>query len=92
MDVFVAIAFVAIPYLMNVVSSHSSVNVISQITRDDTINAYTKHWFSQNSKLFNFLVLISGGSFRTLKLLNSRLFGLSNGLLVQKSMHLKNQW
>merc|ERR1719361_1394101 len=66
--------FVFVPYLMNVISS---VRVTQQIANDNSFSNFTKKFFQKRSSLYSALVLLSGGSYPTLKLLNCNLFSFS---------------
>ena len=70
----VSCIFVFVPYLLNVISS---VRVTQRIANDDSFSNFTKKFFQKRSSLYCALVLLSGGSFPTLNLLNSNLFSFS---------------
>eukprot|EP01084_Bolivina_argentea_P161271 280772_1 len=65
--------FILIPYALNF---GSSIRIISEITNSSVINEYTKNYFKENGKLYSVAVLLSGGSFYTLKLINSNWIGI----------------
>ena len=54
----------------------SSINITRKIADDPSISEYTKQYFQDKSKFYTICVLFSGGSFRALKFMNSKLFGL----------------
>ena len=73
---YVALIFVVGPYFLNLVSS---VNITRKIVNDESMSEHSKQYFRAKSKVYVILVLMSGGAFPALKLMNSNLFGL--GLL-----------
>ena len=68
-----ALGFTIAPYLMNL---FSSINITRKISDDGMVSTFTKQYFQDNSHIYTVLVLLSGGSFRALSLMNSNLFGL----------------
>merc|ERR1719474_1549718 len=69
----VAMTFFIFPYFINL---YSSVTITRKIAEDPMISSYSKKYFQQKSRFYTFCVLLSGGSFRALKFMNSNLFGL----------------
>eukprot|EP01084_Bolivina_argentea_P054685 100279_1 len=75
-----ALAFTVVPYIANLLSSH---RIIISIMDNDVISDYTKDYFRENSSIYSICVLLSGGSFYALCIVNSNLLGikkLSSGL------------
>ena len=68
-----ALTFFLAPYLLNLASS---INITRKIAADPSISQFTKQYFQDKSKFYTLCVLLSGGSFRALKFMNSNLFGL----------------
>merc|ERR1719242_1496792 len=68
-----ALAFVLGPYFVNL---WSSIRITQKISSDGTVSSFSKQYFQNNSHIYTLLVLLSGGSFRALSLMNSNLFGL----------------
>merc|ERR1719295_1971528 len=64
-------AFVVAPYLMNILSS---IRAVQNITADSTISAFSKNYFQRKATVYSALVILSGGAFPALKLLNSNFF------------------
>ena len=67
-------AFVVAPYLMNILSS---IRAVQNITADNTISAFSKNFFQRKATIYSALVILSGGAFPALKLLNSNFLSLS---------------
>jgi len=75
-----SMVFVMVPYFANIASS---MGVVQQIANHKVISGFSKKYFQDRSKLYSLLVLISGGSIRSLQLMNSNFLGLrifSSGL------------
>lgn len=69
-----SLGFVAVPYFGNLASS---MGVIQSIANDKVMSGFTKKYFQNQTKLYSLLVLLSGGSIRSLKLMSSNLLGIS---------------
>ena len=66
-----------------VMNLYSSINITRKIAADEHISSYSKQYFLRKSKIYTILVLLSGGSYPALKVMNSNLFAsplLSAGL------------
>ena len=61
------------PYALNLMSA---VNVTRKITTDQSMSEHSKQYFRAKTKVYVVLVLLSGGAFPALKVMNSNLFGL----------------
>eukprot|EP01083_Nonionella_stella_P041759 113088_1 len=68
-----SLVFTIIPYCANFVSSG---RIVMMITSDPIISIYSKEWFKYNSGSYSIGVLLSGGSYFTLKVINSNFLGL----------------
>ena len=69
-----ALLFVSVPYLMNIAST---IRITRQIEKSPSISSYSKKYFREKSKIYTLLVMLSGGSFPSLKLISSNLMDLS---------------
>eukprot|EP01083_Nonionella_stella_P316992 1152286_1 len=71
---FVAsIIFILLPYIANFCSS---IHIVMNITHNPLIHPFTKQYFGKHSMLYIIGVLLGGGSFGTLQLLNTNLMGI----------------
>eukprot|EP01083_Nonionella_stella_P238460 835616_1 len=68
-----SMSFTVLPYIANFASS---VSIIASIVNNPIISDYTKDYFKNSTSLYSGGVLLSGGSFYTLTLLNSNFLGL----------------
>eukprot|EP01083_Nonionella_stella_P081921 225953_1 len=68
-----SLIFTILPYCANFVSSG---RIVAMIASDPIISTYSKEWFKYNSGNYSMGVLLSGGSYFTLKVINSNFLGL----------------
>merc|ERR1719295_1318680 len=68
-----ALLFVAVPYVMNLISS---IDITRRIVDNESMTEHSKQYFRGKTKVYAVLVLVSGGAFPALKLMSSNMFGL----------------
>ena len=69
--VFASFAFVLIPYFTNIAASLKIYEKIKHLNLP-----YSWQWFARNSTVYGLFVLLSGGAYAGLALVNSKLFGM----------------
>eukprot|EP01083_Nonionella_stella_P091383 255496_1 len=70
---WVCVLSAIVPYFLNI---FTSIRIISKISREKNIPSFTKDYFDSRTGVYALGVLINGGCYTTLALLNSKLFNL----------------
>jgi len=63
-----------LPYILNIVAS---VHIVQSITDKAETSTFTKEYFRRRTSAYSTLVILSGGSFPALKMMNSNLLSLN---------------
>eukprot|EP01083_Nonionella_stella_P181279 648812_1 len=71
---WVSILSAVVPYFLNI---FTSIRIIGKLSREKNIPSFTKDYFDSHTSVYALGVLINGGCYTTLALLNSKLFNLS---------------
>eukprot|EP01083_Nonionella_stella_P185918 679358_1 len=78
------LTFTILPFCANFVSS---IRIVHAISSDALVSNYSKEWMKFNSSVYSIAVLLSGGSFFALQVVNSNFLGLpqlSGGLSTKQ--------
>eukprot|EP01083_Nonionella_stella_P126290 382188_1 len=81
---WVCILSAVIPYFLNI---FTSIRIIGKLSREKNIPSFTKDYFDSHTSVYALGVLLNGGCYTTLALLNSKLFNLplfNSGLSMYK--------